>query len=375
MTNPYDPQSPAKPHYFGGRKHILEKVSERIEKARNQKQSGGVLIYGHRGVGKTSLVNKIISVAKPDGEERVLTVYRRLGRTTSDSEIYQLLTESVIEEIENAKNILGKVAGAAKKVSSANFLDFGVALKEDLAQKTPYHKWRHIIRNLKNIDFVLVAIDDADNLSTEALGELKTIVEEQNETPVLLVVSGGIEFESRLVNDYSPIARIFSGADFDIGEFTLDETREVLQKPVQGTSTVWSDRAIKKVQELSRGYPYLVQCLASASYLETGLIEDVLVENKLPEALALGKSWLNNELKDASDNDLLYFSRICELNKDTLKSSEMIELGISPPYIGRLVQHKIIEKINRGRYKLKKPPIIALYHSLKRELKHKKNLN
>ena len=93
------------------------------------------------------------------------------------------------------------------------------------------------------------------------------------------------------------------------------------------------------------------------------------MQSKLNEALDLGKPWLNNELKNASDNDILYFAKICELNKTTLKSSEMTSVGISPPYIGRLVQHKIIEKINRGRYKLKKPPIIALYHSLKRGLK------
>ena len=369
MTNPYDPQSPAKPNYFGGRKHILDKVIERMQKARNQKQSGGVLIYGHRGVGKTSLVAKIISIAKPEGEEKILAVYRRVGRTTSDTELYQMLTESILEEIENTKTILEKMTDAAKNISSAKIAEFEVTLRKDLAQKTPYHKWRYIIRNLKNMDFVLVAIDDADNLSTEALGELKTIVEEQNETPILLVVSGGVEFETRLVNDYSPIARIFSGADFNIGEFTLDETKEVLNKPVQGTNTRWSEGAVKKVQELSSGYPYLVQCLASASYIDNGTIDAGLVQSKLNEALDLGKPWLNNELKNASDNDILYFAKICELNKTTLKSSEMTSVGISPPYIGRLVQHKIIEKINRGRYKLKKPPIIALYHSLKRGLK------
>lgn len=45
MVNPYDPQNPAKPDFFGGRKHILQIVVERINKAKERKQSGGVLVY------------------------------------------------------------------------------------------------------------------------------------------------------------------------------------------------------------------------------------------------------------------------------------------------------------------------------------------
>lgn len=56
-----DPQGPARPEYFGGRKVVLTKVAERIAIARQHKKSGGILIYGHRGVGKTSLIDKIIN--------------------------------------------------------------------------------------------------------------------------------------------------------------------------------------------------------------------------------------------------------------------------------------------------------------------------
>jgi len=56
MTNPYDPQTPARPEYFGGREHILAKVRERIAIAQEHTKSGGILIFGHRGVGKTSLI-------------------------------------------------------------------------------------------------------------------------------------------------------------------------------------------------------------------------------------------------------------------------------------------------------------------------------
>ncbi|HIH09050.1 MAG TPA: type IV toxin-antitoxin system AbiEi family antitoxin domain-containing protein [Candidatus Diapherotrites archaeon] len=184
----------------------------------------------------------------------------------------------------------------------------------------------------------------------------------------MLVVSGGIEFESKLVDEYSPIARIFSGASFNLGEFNIEETKEVLEKPIENTETKWDDTGIKAVQKLSRGYPYLVQCLAKAAYLEKGTIDGFRVNGCLEAALELGKPWLNNEIKNASDEDVRSFFKITELTSETIQSSQMNELGISPPYIGRLVTHGVIEQISRGRYKLKKPPIIALYHSLKRGL-------
>ncbi|GEM_PF-1702540 len=377
MVNPYDPQNPAKPDYFGGRKEVLRIVHERIEKAKSQRQSGGILVYGYRGVGKTSLVKKIADTVEQENSSdigRPIAVYRPLSKTTSDSELYQIITESVIEEALQKATLLEKMKSAAKSVSAIkipNVVELQTQNKD--ADKSPYYKWRSIVRNIRDVDYILIAIDDADYLSIEALGNLKSIVEGQNDTPVLLVVSGGIEFEQRLVNDYSPIARIFSGASFNLGEFTPDETKEVVEKPVEGTGTRWSEAAISELQKLSRGYPYLVQCLASASYLENAEITQERVSGSLHAALDIGKPWLNNELRAASDIDIESFMKISALNSETIKSSEMGRLGVSAPYIGRLVQQGIIEKLSRGRYKLKKSPIIALYHTLKRGLARPKN--
>lgn len=370
MSNPYDPQSPAKPHYFGGRKQILKIFKESIDKAQNEKQSGGILAYGYRGVGKTSLLRKMKDLVCPDNNlatNNIIAICRRLTKTTSDSDLYQILTEDILEEITQRRTIFQKIQSATSNIKSAKVLEVELEIT-DPKPKTPYYQWRNIVKNIKNADCILVEIDDADYLSIEALGELKTIVEEENPTPVLLIVSGGIEFESKLVDDYSPIARIFSGASFNLGEFTIDETKEVLEKPIENTNTTWDDTGIKAVQKISRGYPYLVQCLGKAAYIERGAIDEKRVNSCLNSALELGKTWLNNELKNASDIDIASFLKITELTSETIQSAQMNALGISPPYIGRLVTHGIIEQISRGRYKLKKPPIIALYHSLKRGL-------
>ena len=124
MVNPYDPQSPAKPDYFGGRKTILAKVVERVQKAVIRKQSGGVLIYGYRGVGKTSLLNKITSIYGDSNSElsnNFIIISKALGKSTTDTDLYQILIENITEKVKERKSLLARLV-ADKKVDSVKVL-------------------------------------------------------------------------------------------------------------------------------------------------------------------------------------------------------------------------------------------------------------
>jgi GTPase SAR1 family protein len=369
MSNPYDPQTPARPEYFGGRELVLKVVKERVESAIIHKKSGGILIYGHRGVGKTSLLKKIIDEAKGSEESptNALTFYRRLARTTNDQELYNILNEELVAQISNRKNLIEKLKNLGKKIEGINL--YGIEFSTtDHNEKSSYQIWKSSLSGLMDVDYVLISIDDADFLSIEAIGELKSIVEDTNSVPVLLVISGGILFEAKLVDDYSPVARIFSGASFNIGTLDLKETKEVLEKPLIHESTKWQPEAIKKLHELTAGYPYLIQCLAKACYAENTTITISDVKNHIKDAINIGKSWLDHEIPTASDQDVLSFVKIIKLEKNIIQNVEMGNIGVPPVYIGRLVKLGVLRKISRGRYQLLKSPIIATFEELKRGL-------
>lgn len=370
MPNPYDPQTPARPEYFGGREHVLCKLRDRIQMAKEHKKSGGILIYGHRGVGKTSLINKIINEmsGSEDNPSDILIISRRLARTTNDQELYRLLTEELIQQIEKRKSLIKRISSVAKNVNSINMFNLGVELNKDGLEKSPYNQWRNHVESLSNVGLILITLDDADWLSLEAIGELKTIVEESSKTPILLVISGYIDFEEKLVDKYSPVARIFSGANFNIGRFNLEETKEVLTKPLINEQTKWEEKAIEKSQKITGGYPYLVQCLASACYLENKTISEDRVKESTKQAISIGQSWLDHEIPDASDQDVISFAKIARLDKNIVQSTEISNAGVSPPYVGRLVKLKILKKMRRGRYSIEKSPMTATFELLKREL-------
>lgn len=370
MPNPYDPQTPARPEYFGGREHVLKTIKERIIMANSHKKSGGGLIFGHRGVGKTSLINKIINeiAGSEETPSDILIISRRLARTTNDQELYKLLSEELKQQVEKRKNIIDRIKSASNSVTSINAFNFAIDISKKEIEKSSYHQWRELVENLRNVGLVLIAIDDADFLSIEAIGELKTIVEEISNTPVLLIISGFIDFEEKLVDKYSPVARIFSGASFNIGRFSLEETKEVLNKPLVKEITKWSEDGISAVHKITGGYPYLVQCIASASYQENEEITQDRVKESITQAVNIGKSWLDHEIPEASEQDVISFAKITRLDKDIVQSTEISKVGVSPPYVGRLVKLKILKQIRRGRYTIEKSPMIATFEVLKRGL-------
>lgn len=370
MSNPYDPQIPARPEYFGGRKEVLKKLKEKIELSVESKNSGGILIYGHRSVGKTSLIDKMVNEISQSEyfPNNILIVGRRLSKPTTENELYQMLIEEATHEIEKRKNWINKMKDKSQIISGLNIFGVGVNLNDVPKGYTPYYSWKRLVDNLNGVDLILISIDDADFLSKDAIGQLKTIVEDRLQIPVLLIISGFVGFEEKLVDDYSPVARVFSGANYNIGKFSFDEVKEVLLKPLEKRKVTWGEDAIKKVHKLTVGYPFLVQCLAKASYIEEGVITTEIVDSKLDEAINLAESWLNHEIPDASDLDIISFAKLADLNQDIIQSNKITSLGISALYVERLVKLGVLKRQRRGKYSIDKSPMIAIFEMLKRGL-------
>ncbi len=372
MVNPYNPKIPAEPGEFGGRKAILQTVHEQIEVATVLRQSGGVLIQGFRGVGKSSLIKKLVSIVET-GQTHIkggaFAATCRLARTTSDSEFYQSITESLLEDISSKKSLADKIVGLKELISSLGVSPISVGFNQAGRDKSPHQKWRDLLNRMKGAGLVFVAIDDADALSPEAIGELKTIVEESKVVPVLLVIAGSTEMEQRMIDQYSPVARIFSGASFNISSFDLVETHEVLLNPVREMPGVkWAEDGIHAVQHYTKGYPFLVKCLANASFRTGEPIDGKHVKSCLKAALEIAKPWLDNKLREASDQDVISFYKIGRSNRISFRSTELGRLGLQAQYIGRLVRLKVLKAVSRGHYDLIEAPMIAYYHMLKRQL-------
>jgi hypothetical protein len=331
------------------------------------------MLHGYRGSGKTSALRKIQAVVRSEAPS-TLAVEIPLRMLSSEDRLLASIVQEVGRQLETRAGLGERIKGFLSRINGLSVAGGGVSVAPGGADRrtSGLAVWRDCIESLDADTVLLICVDDAELLDPSGLGALKTIAEAHARVPIILVVAGGVELSDRLgQRDTSPIARVFSGARFDIGELSLEETGAALASPITavGGSGSWQLEAIREVHLLSHGYPFLVQCLASAAYREPDPIDAARVRRAVEQALKIGSSWLERECANASDEDIRAFAKIAAHGGSRVRSSEIISLGIQSPYIGRLVRLKILKKISRGHYELRKAPVIAYYHALARDLR------
>jgi len=66
-TNPYAPGAGTRPPELAGRDEIIESASINLDRLRNGLHARSLVLYGLRGVGKTVLLNSIVTAAEQNG--------------------------------------------------------------------------------------------------------------------------------------------------------------------------------------------------------------------------------------------------------------------------------------------------------------------
>jgi type II secretory pathway predicted ATPase ExeA len=372
--NPYDPQRPSSAEAFAGREKLVARVGDFIELAKAHRRSGALLVHGHRGSGKTSALRKIqalVGSTVPDSVTIEIPLRARSSESALLRDIVEEARRVVVEERPSWKRVLEGLKAIDVKILGTGV---GVAGRDRPEESNPLSLWRQCLSALAQTALFCVCVDDAEQLDKAGLGSLKTIAESASRVPILLAVAGGPELMKMLsAADASPVARAFSGATFDLEAFSRAETEAALDAPIRaaGVPGSWTPDAVDRLYELSHGYPYLAKCLAYAAYRDTPPVNARAVDAAVQVALDVASSWLEREISHASDVDVITFAKIAGTGRPSLSSAQILELGVQSPYIGRLVKLGVLEKVARGRYELRKAPVIAYYHLLRRQLSHR----
>jgi hypothetical protein len=355
--NPYVPTDAIPPPLFAGRKEVLQRAAELEERARHGIH-GGLLLAGHRGIGKTSTL-RAVEAGLGKG---VALVRLRFSRRTSLEQFAAELVGTV-----RAQEPAWRERFGLREVE----LPFLTVRIEPRArgEATPQVAVLETLRALRRVAVLWLSLDDFDWVDGDAMSLLKSAMEGAGSPTVVVCVAGGPKVRQRMISEHSPIVRFFSGSDFDLANFTHEETREALALPLdrRGIGGRWEDDAVVAVHRWTGGYPYLVQCLAHAAF-SPGAIGRANVEAALPAALRIAGTWMDRELASASDQDIRYLDRIGRAQRNEWRASELVEIGLNPLYLRRLERLGALRKVSRGRYEVVKPPMVARFHMWKRGL-------
>jgi Cdc6-like AAA superfamily ATPase len=243
---PVDEQS-----LFAGRKNELRQVIDAINQPGQH-----VLIFGERGVGKTSLAN-VLATRVTSGSPAVTVIAPRVNCDTADD--YSSVWRKVLSKIQiiQQRRFAGfgrsdePVSGPARRVD------------ETLPQKITTEDVRRELSNVGENNALLVIIDEFDRIKSAQTRRLfsdtiKTLSD--HDVPATIVFVGVADTVGSLIDEHHSVARAI--AQVRMPRMTPTELKEIVEKGLTRLQMTMSDSAVSEIALLSQGLPFYVHLVA-----------------------------------------------------------------------------------------------------------------
>ena len=266
LINPYTPGAGLMPTYLAGRKKLIKEAKESILSLKSGYPQRPTAYYGLRGVGKTVLLNTIEEFAlennmiyehieiieKRDFLLQLTNICRKFINRLNKIEQAKSLIDKALSTLENFK--LTYTIGDSSISAEVNKKNFEL-LSDDLTELFV------IMGNAakKSGDCIIFFIDEIQYAKEE---ELSSIINALHRTgqlrlPITFFVAG----LNKILKQFSEI-KTYSERMFDFKEITslnYEETKKAIIEPVKDLSVDYDEEAVKKIYDLTGGYPYFIQ--------------------------------------------------------------------------------------------------------------------
>jgi AAA+ ATPase superfamily predicted ATPase len=354
VNNPYVIGDPVMGNLFIGREDIIRQLEELWLKG-IQVQS--VVIYGHRRMGKTSI---LLNAANSLGNE-VKVVYVNLLKLGNVTQGVGEVLMAISDKISQVLNI-----------ETPNDDDL---LR--LPERTFNRYFEKVIKDLSGR--LIIAIDEfekieelikAGKISPDFMGFLRGLVQEDSQ--VAFAFAGLHTLDEMTANYFEPF--FASVLPIRVGFLNRGATGQILANPaIEDFLLDYTPEALDKIYDLTYGQPYLVQLvgfhlvrLYNDFTFEQGkkresvfTVEDVEAIVKKPEFFQRGSNYFNGVWGQAGENnDHIQQTILIHLAKDTtgLNVNELIELtGIDETDLQKaletLKRHDVIGE-NQGYWRI-----------------------
>ena len=311
FTNPFNTGSPAEPDRFFGREPILKTIFTFLEKDETQNT---FLINGQRRIGKTSILKKVKCEILTKGYSPVYFDLQDKAEKYLYEVLFDLMEKMNLElDIENELTI------------------------EDFKKDHTIFEKKYLKKLLDSNRKIVLLFDEFD-----VLGDKKTLAEDEK-TRQLAYVSF-VPYLKVLIENKLKIKFIFViGRSLDdlaeyyssitkftqtliLSYFEEDDSRKLIESLTKN-SIEFVPETIKKIHEVTHGYPYFLQCLSSVLFdianreNRTNVLPEE-VERHLPEAMAMyegGLVWFWSGFKP---EEKAYLYVIANLEDNNLPTTE-----------------------------------------------------
>ncbi|MGC1306939.1 MAG: ATP-binding protein [Phormidesmis sp.] len=241
VHNPYVAGDPVEGDLFVGRAEIIKQLEE-LWLMSNQLQS--VVLYGHRRMGKTSILKNLSHYLG----NNIKVVYVNL--------------QNLGEVSEGTGEVLIALSDAIGQKLSISPPDDETLLR--LPEITFRRFVQTINQKLKDNQGIIIALDEfekieelilAKKLSPDFLGYLRGLLQQH---PKIAFAFAGLHTLEEMTEDFfNPF--FASILPIRIGFFSIGETRQLLANPAEDFTLDYTPKTLNEIYRLTAGQPYLIQ--------------------------------------------------------------------------------------------------------------------
>lgn len=342
FRNPYTPGAGVTPKYLAGRDDIIENALMRLESISTGYQSRSVIYYGLRGVGKTVLLNVIEEMAD---QRNLLYRHIEVKETSNFVKALSIACSAFVQSLslkESLKDKLGKLVSVIKSFSATwNPEDKTISLEmKDLAVETATAGTGDLANDFTELLVTLgryaqqaktaicFCIDEIQYAKIEELEALITAVHRLNQLglPVIFFCAGLPKILKTMGDTKSYTERLFEF--IEIGSLSQTAARDAIIIPAQNLDVSFSQEAVERIIELTKGYPYFIQEMCSTIW-----------ENHNTRIIELGTVNANIEATNAKLDAGFFQVRYDRCTqKEKAFMAAMVQCGDLPCTVARVAQ-------------------------------------
>lgn len=269
--NPYRPGAGLMPTYLAGRDTDIEEMENLFNALCLSIPTQSVIFSGLRGVGKTVLINKLQEIAEDkDIFCKHIEVEERNDFISQIATCSQAFLRK-ISTVEKFKTLIKKPLDAIKSLV-VSFDPENKTFSLSMQERELYTS-ANLTQSLTDVFTTLgeVAakadspicffIDEIQYMKKEELSALIAALHRVNQLgyPLMMVGAGLPKIYSMLSEAKSYSERLFIYKE--IGSLENDQCTEAIKKPAEKLGISYSDEAIDKIVDVTKGYPFFVQQL------------------------------------------------------------------------------------------------------------------
>lgn len=361
--NPFRKRTGIFPSYFTGREDELSELREIYESTRAG-AAGHIIIYGHKGIGKTCLLMKFEEELK--NVDGVYPVRIPLVEGNFD-DIYSLIVDKCADALGISEgHFWDNITSLGVNIPLAG----GFTVSRKRPATSPSVALEKILKsiyeelNVKNPVLILL-FDDLQRIisnsgPSKVLSILQNAMVELNHKGmnIMFVATGAHDIFLQIQDHLDSAVRIFE--PYELKPLSIEELKDAIVIPADKESVKFDDEVIDLIYEISEGIPYYMQviaynCFADAVESKVGIAE---FKKSFPRSLdLLAQREFRGMYEKSTNEERKILGLMAESDEEVLSYKEIKNgLGLkSEPsfWLETMVNKNLIIKKTRGKYHLR----------------------